>query len=136
MVWFGGLYVYSLFTSVKFSIWRLLCFIWVKSFHFVYFWVVMIYRVVFCQDVKYSPPIWVLLCCWVFMMLMIYSLFDVRVDVISAKFAPWNRIEIKLGLIMCFVILHKFMIDIDVYFVQFDELYICVMYLWLRIRLI
>ena len=37
---------------------------------------------------------------------------------------------------MYLVILHKFLIDIDIYFVQFDELYIFVMYLRLRIRLI
>ena len=51
-------------------------------------------------------------------MLMIYSLFDVRVDVISANFALWNYwsvIEVRLkqdlykvGLIMYLVILHKF----------------------------
>ena len=68
-------------------------------------------------------------------MLMIHSLFDVRVVMISANFAR-SVIEVrlkqdlyKIGLIMYLVILHKFLIDIDIYFVQFDEFHICVMYL-------
>ena len=140
-------YMYiSLFESVMFSIWWLLRFVYVKSFHFVHFGVVVIYRVVFCQDVKYSPSMDTSLLAVGFVLLMIYSLFDGRVDVISAKFALWNYwsvIEVRLkqdlykvGLIMYLVILYKFFVCIDVCFVQFDELYIFVIYLWLRIRLI
>ena len=33
-----------------------------EKFSFCVFWVVVIYRVVFCQDVKCTPPICVLLC--------------------------------------------------------------------------
>ena len=40
-----------------------------EKFSFCVFWVVVIYMVVFCQDVKCTTPIWVLLCCWVFMLL-------------------------------------------------------------------
>ena len=53
------------------------------------------------------------------MLLMIHSLFDVRVDMIGANFALWNVIEQnwdKLGLIMYLVILHKFFVYIDVCF--------------------
>ena len=123
------------------------------KFSFCVFWVVVIYRVVFCQDVK-CPPMWLLLCwlsvcvmfnkiyirvdfvyfykrylklvplgysfgvliwfctlkgiiCVIDLLLIIHSLFDGRVDVISANL-HFEMIEIKLGLIMCFVILHKF----------------------------
>ena len=33
-----------------------------EKFSFCVFWVAVIYRVVFCQDVKYTPSMWLLLC--------------------------------------------------------------------------
>ena len=58
-----------------------------EKFSFCVFWVVVICRVVFCQDVKYTPYMVASLLVIGFMLLMIHSLFDVRVDVISESFA-------------------------------------------------
>ena len=136
MVWFGVLYVY--FSICICNVFNLMIFVICigEKFSFCVFWVVVIYRVVFCHDVKCAPIYVYFSVGYLFVLLMIHSLFDGRVDMISAKFAPWNRIEIKLGLIMHLAILHKFFVYIYACFVQFDELYICMMYLRLRIRLI
>ncbi len=39
----------------------------------------MIYRVVFCQDVKYTPPIWVLLC-WLSVCVVVFNKIYIRID--------------------------------------------------------
>ena len=70
-----------------------------EKFSFCVFWVVVIYRVVFCQDVKCTPLYGYFSVVYLFMLLMIHSLFDVRVDMISANFALWNNwsvIEVRL----------------------------------------
>ena len=54
------IYVYSLFESAKeisFHFDDFLCCKQVKNFHYVYFWVVVVYRVIFLVDVKVRPSI-------------------------------------------------------------------------------
>ena len=61
-VWFDGLYVYfSIYICNVFNL-TIVVLGMGEKFSFCVFWVVVIYRVVFCQYVKYTPYIWVLLC--------------------------------------------------------------------------
>ena len=61
-VWFGGLYVYfSICICNVFNLMIIVLYIGEK-FSFCVFLVVVIYRVVFCHDVKHTPYIWILLC--------------------------------------------------------------------------
>ena len=93
MVWFGGLYVYSLFVSANLTI---IVLYMGEKFSFCVFLIVVIYRVVFCQDVK-CPPMYGYLSVgyWIYAA-NDYSLFDMRVDMISASFALWSVIKIRL----------------------------------------
>ena len=58
-----------------------------ENFSFCVFWAIVVYRVVFCQDIKCTPMYGYFSVGYLFMLLMINSLFDVRVDVIGANFA-------------------------------------------------
>ena len=61
-----------------------------EKFSFCIFWVVVIYRVVFCQDVKCTPSIWLLLC-WLSVCAIMFVKIYIRVD-----FVYFNKRYLKL----------------------------------------